>query len=87
MYFEAMYNAVCSGGTCTSRCIVVCPDVCPVPTSFAPSHDGRRPARCTCGRVHSCANIDSPTGTSVQKCNSPQGGQVHYTNDRRQLAI
>ena len=24
------------------------------------SHDGHRPARCPCGRVHYCANMDSP---------------------------
>ena len=45
---------------------------------------GRRPACCSCGRVHSCANMNSPAGGRIhsreKKWNSPQGGQVHYTN-------
>jgi len=32
---------------------------------LARSHDGRRPARCLCGRVHSGANINSPAGKSI----------------------
>jgi len=41
------------------------------------------PARCPCGQVHSCANMDSPAGCesiTMQKWNSPHGGQVHYTD-------
>jgi len=41
------------------------------------SHDGRRPAR-----YHGGKSIPVPTWTPyipIQKWNSPQGGQVHYT--------
>ena len=52
-----------------SCCPVVRPDVCPVPTA---SRAGRRPKRHAGGRVHSISRT---------KWNSPQGGQVHYTDD------
>jgi len=44
------------------------PDICPVPTSdrsVRASRAGHRPARCLCGRVHSCANMESPAGGQV----------------------
>ena len=53
----------------------------------ASRHDGRRPAYCPFGRVHSrqsrATMIDRPqVGESIpmQKWNSPQGRQVHYTD-------
>jgi len=67
--------------------------VCPaVPLSVlvsVPSSNGLLTAlavcqpRRTCGWDHSCANVNSPAGGgvySVQKWNSPQGGQVHYAD-------
>ena len=50
------------------------------------SHDSRRPTRYPCGRVYSSANVAKRTRSQagesipVQKWNSPQGGQVHYTD-------
>jgi len=46
-------------------------------------HDGRKPARYPCGRVHSCINIGSPAGERVHSCakwNRLHGWQVHYTD-------
>ena len=48
-----------------SRCPGVQPDVCSVQTSSGPlgkrrCHNGRRPAHCPFGRVHSCTTMVSP---------------------------
>lgn len=50
-----------------------CPSRCPAPH---PQDEPRWP----CGHVNSCVNMDSPTGRRVQKCNTPQDVQVHYTD-------
>ena len=42
-------------------------------------HDGHRPACWLCGQVHSCATMDCEP-ISMQKWNSLQGRQVHYTD-------
>jgi len=77
--FYAIPNITWSGGIMFQLCLSRCPGVCPMRASWPwaghrpatwtyASHSHRRPARCLCGQVHCCSNVDWPAIGRVHFC-------------------